>query len=139
MLVVLQVQSASSSTSLQVAKRLPFSNCCDVANYYLGFNGWCISIVNDQCDVGPSEVACSCAVVLAIKGISDWTLSGEAQVVTSVAGSTQSHDGAASKLHAIGLARKLAYQYSCEKAFSKLILVTLPNGKISVHKICDDE
>ena len=125
--------------SRQQGKNLAFAKCCDVANYYLGFNGWSISVASEKCNVGPSEVVALCEIRLSIKGINDWTLSGEAQTVITVPGSEERHSGITNQLHAIGLARKLAYQHSCEKAFSKLIIIVLPSGKMSVHKICDDE
>ena len=126
--------------SRQKEKKLSFAKCCDIANYYLGFNGWCVSVGSETCDVGPSEVVASCDVRVSVKGISDWTLRGEAQAVIAVAENEECHNGITNQLHAVGLARKLAYQHSCEKAFSKLIIIVLPiSGKISVHKICDDE
>lgn len=41
-------------------------------------------------------------------------------------------------VHTVGLARKLSYQHACENCFYKLVLVVLPNGKVSVHKKSDN-
>ena len=79
-------------------------------------------------------MSCHCAVRLTVKGSEDLEFNGQTEKVIEY---PQNIDQTG-RLRTIGLARKLAYQQACEKSFSKLVLVTLPNGKIAVQKLSDD-
>ena len=90
--------------------------------------------MSNSCTVRESDVLCHCTVRLTVNRFEDLEFCGETEEVVIF---PQNID-LAGRVRTIGLARKLAYQRACENSFSKLVLVSLTNGKIAVQKISDD-
>lgn len=74
--------------------------------------------------------------MLSVKGWEDLTFLGVGEETIPFPADTKDGTG---RVQTVGLARKLAYQHACEKSFSQLVLVTLPSGKISVHRLCHSD
>ncbi|KAH9496685.1 hypothetical protein Btru_009656 [Bulinus truncatus] len=113
-------------------KELFIAHCCDLANYYLGFNGWSSSIneikklISTTTSMSSKEDHCSflCVTNLIIhnhglniteKGISELKFSSEDPL---------------SRINAHKRCMKQAHHAALQKAFSKVILVVLSNGKV---------
>ncbi|XP_055872060.1 RAD52 motif-containing protein 1-like isoform X2 [Biomphalaria glabrata] len=107
------------------------SQCFDLANFYLGFNGWSSSIkelkreLTDVCLSSKEDYccfACTTNIVIHHHGLS---VNGKGFSLLKF-----SSEDPASQIKAHGRCMKQAYQDSIQKAFSKVILVILGNGKV---------
>ena len=108
---------------------LHWSKCQELANHYLGFNGWSVAITS--LEEAPTDDASSCCcyrcgVCVRVGGVE--------------AGGGGEHrypqeDGVEGRGAVIGRAKKAAYARACEDAFSKIALALLSNGKVCAHSI----
>ena len=128
--LLFQVEFARESPKVQ-QRRLVFTKCCELASFYLGFNGWNLSVVSHTCEALEHQLLSQCKVKLTVKGSPELAFYGEAEETLTLPDDMDP----AGRVQAVGVARKLTYQRACENSFSKLVLVTLPTGKISVHHI----
>ncbi|XP_077990712.1 RAD52 motif-containing protein 1-like [Glandiceps talaboti] len=116
---------------------LPVSKCRELANYYLGFNAYSISVTSMTLDeVDPDDetitdsdktMRCTCIATLQIP---------KYQIQTEGVGigeGTYSNTDLSTKAPAVSKARKVAYNRASENAFSKLVLVIVGNGKVMVE------
>ncbi len=121
----LQVQfAARRQAPLPSSHHLYHPKCQELANHYLGFNSWSVSIVSMvTCEDGGGggKVCYQCSVQLTLRlceCVSVGVGRGEAQVLSPT-----------ERAKVIGTAKKLAYRRACENAFSKVIIAVLPSGK----------
>ncbi|GAB1606731.1 RAD52 motif-containing protein 1-like isoform X1 [Argonauta hians] len=112
---------------------LSLSRCYDVANYYFGFNGWTTDIKLLKQDLSQTAEADSTKSKLCFYCFSC--------VSVPIHGITADGFGAweenynknepLQKLTAYHKVRKICYQRSLVNAFSKILVLVLPNGKVS--------
>lgn len=123
-----QVQLSTSGAYSQPNGSLWIAKCHQLANYYLGFNGWTVEMKKwDKQTNEKEEVIYRCEAVLKVRA---WGIECE-----GVGEETVVMEEGRSKSSAIGIAQKRSYQKACESAFSQLVLVVLPNGKMFVHSL----
>ncbi|XP_076101495.1 RAD52 motif-containing protein 1-like [Mytilus galloprovincialis] len=129
-----KIAYAKRKKDTQTVTTLHFAKCQELANYYLGFNGWSTTIKlltedNEEDSSGNDlrKVRYVCVTRIDItghhlnsEGMGAWEETYIVQDPTS-------------KAKAICKSKKLAYQRSLENAFSKVILIVLPNGKVTVE------
>ncbi|KAJ8317098.1 hypothetical protein KUTeg_005002, partial [Tegillarca granosa] len=115
---------------------LHFIKCQDLANYYLGFNGWSLSVkmVSRQLKKDTEEsvgqlqkVRYVCVIKLDItrqnlyaEGIGAWE-------------EMYALKDPQSRSKALCKCKKLAYQRAIENAFSRVLVIVLSNGKVMVE------
>ncbi|KAL5015335.1 hypothetical protein ScPMuIL_009605 [Solemya velum] len=111
---------------------LHFSRCQELANQYIGFNSWSITIKVLEEEKGAPEQSsckvqylCLCRVDIVGEGLHSEGFGAweEAFLYTDPT----------SRGKAICKCKKLAYQRAVEDAFSKFLLVVLPNSKVFVE------
>lgn len=129
-----KIAYAKRKKDAQTVATLHFSKCQELANYYLGFNGWSTTIKlliedNEEDSSGNDlrKVRCVCVTRIDITG---HHLNSEGMGAWE---ETYLVKDPTSKAKAICKSKKLAYQRSLENAFSKVILIVLPNGKVTVE------
>ncbi|XP_060073004.1 RAD52 motif-containing protein 1-like [Ylistrum balloti] len=111
---------------------LHFTKCQELANHYIGFNGWSTSVKlldsdSEEQDGDLKRLRFMCVVTLDIPvhglstaGLGAWE---EACLTTDPT----------SRAKAVCKAKKLSYQRAVEDAFSRVLLIVLNNGKVSVE------
>lgn len=111
---------------------LHFTRCYELTNYYLGFNSWSTAIktlFEDKESLAETEqtktVKFVCLVELCIRdlktdGVGVWE-------------ETFLKTDPVSKIKAVCKCKKLCQQRALENAFSRVLLVVLPNGKTTVE------
>lgn len=111
---------------------LHFTRCYELTNYYLGFNSWSTSIktlFEDKDSVSETEqtktIKFVCLVELCVRdlntdGVGVWE-------------ETFLKTDPMSKIQAVCKCKKLSQSRAIENAFSKVLLVVLPNGKATVE------
>ncbi|OWF49510.1 RAD52 motif-containing protein 1-like [Mizuhopecten yessoensis] len=111
---------------------LHFTKCQELANQYLGFNGWSTSVKLLECDsevqegeIKKLQYVCVVRLNIAQHGLStDGLGAWEESCLTT---------DPTSRAKAICKAKKLSYQRAVEDAFSRVLLIVLNNGKVSVE------
>ncbi|XP_041361340.1 RAD52 motif-containing protein 1-like [Gigantopelta aegis] len=120
--------------NLQTLSRpLHLSKCVELANFYLGFNGWSSKVtkLEEDKDVlpvdGVSKVRYFCVVSLCVAhhnlscdGLGAWE-------------ETYNKADPMSRVGVTAKSKKLSQQRALENAFSKLLIIVLGNGKVSVE------
>ncbi|XP_064597650.1 RAD52 motif-containing protein 1-like isoform X2 [Liolophura sinensis] len=125
--------SYAKRRNLQDAKPpiLYVTKCQQLANHYLGFNGWscCLkSMINDSDrDQVTPKVRYLCSVRI------DITNHGLHSEGIGVSEAFMDPENPSSKGEVIGRVKKLTYQNALENAFSKIILIVLASGKVTVE------
>jgi len=102
---------------------LPYHQCCDLMNYYVGFNNWTIEVKSKKIDTSDSTVSAICTVCLHIPRFSIST-EGSATHTTS--------DTAQTKGTKASIALKMAYVKACSQAFTTIVLAVPESGKCCV-------
>ncbi|CAC5420241.1 RDM1 [Mytilus coruscus] len=147
-----KIAYAKRKKDAQTVATLHFSKCQELANYYLGFNGWSTTIkllVQKICNfIHSSLTAIACLIEDNEEDSSGNDLRKVRYVCVTridITGHHLNSEGMGaweetylvkdptSKAKAICKSKKLAYQRSLENAFSKVILIVLPNGKVTVE------
>ncbi|XP_072042392.1 RAD52 motif-containing protein 1-like [Amphiura filiformis] len=130
---LLKVKFGRSYKPAEEPVNLSFNKCCELASYYLGFNGWCskiLSVQEDKDDPVPNTVRFIGQVMIEVRGHS---MQSEG---VGLGEFTYNPQDVMSRMTAIHRAKKLAYMRACQSAFGKLLLVVLPNGKVAVEVDC---
>ncbi|CAH1775923.1 unnamed protein product, partial [Owenia fusiformis] len=141
---LMKVNFASNRKKTDETTGLYITKCHELANHYLGFNGWSAEIIsmkeykNDDCDTeGSAEslkedasiesVSYICITKIDIRnqevhseGIGMWT---EKYTKTELS----------SKLVALCKVKKIAFQRAMENAFSKIVLIVFGDGRVLVE------
>ncbi|XP_069140409.1 RAD52 motif-containing protein 1-like [Argopecten irradians] len=126
-----KITTAKRKTEV-VRTALHFTKCQELANHYIGFNGWSTSVNMLDCDSEEQEgdikkLRYVCVVTL---NITDHYLN------TAGLGAWQEaylSKDPTSRAKAICKSKKLSYQRAVEDAFSRVLLIVLSNGKVSVE------
>lgn len=129
----------SNKKKVHLPKILYYKKCLELANYYLGFNGWSLQVLdlNEIKQTSGEDplpvVAFECVVVVGIpRGSVESRGHGRA--------SESYPEGApAVKYQMYPRVRKEAYKLAVENAFSQILLVVLDNGKVHVEHSGDQE
>nr|KAG5701300.1 hypothetical protein BaRGS_020662 [Batillaria attramentaria] len=129
------VAFATRNKETETGQTLYVSKCQELANFYLGFNGWSSTIKRMEEDKDavahnpsePPQIRFFCVVELSFpkQGVTTQGLGAWEEVY--------SRQDPSSKATAILKARKRSHQRAMEHAFSKVLLVVLGNGKVSVE------
>ncbi|XP_033756889.1 RAD52 motif-containing protein 1-like [Pecten maximus] len=111
---------------------LHFTKCQELANQYIGFNGWSTTIKLLDCDSEEQEgdvkklrFVCVVELDLTVHGLSTAGLGAWEEACLT--------KDPTSRAKAICKAKKLSYQRAVEDAFSRVLLIVLSNGKVSVE------
>ncbi|XP_033121623.1 RAD52 motif-containing protein 1-like [Anneissia japonica] len=122
----LKADYPKGSKILDTKKDLFIEKCYELANYYLGFNGWSSQIISlseyteaDEKDV--ASYVCNARILFRFHDVSSDGV-GLGQVAFS---------SSESKMTAIKKAKRVACNRAYENAFSKCSLVVLNNGKVA--------
>ncbi|EDV23500.1 uncharacterized protein TRIADDRAFT_58188 [Trichoplax adhaerens] len=137
---------------------LPLWKCYDLANFYLGFNGWSVNIVSlrevDQTedslqdqkslqqlkidnlnkpDEKPSkQIRCmQCRIRMAFPRYSDIYAIGDG--LAEIVPNTNDPGNLSNIVNSRAKSTKLAYQRACKDAYSQLLFVILNNGKLYIE------
>ncbi|XP_038051410.1 RAD52 motif-containing protein 1-like [Patiria miniata] len=129
---LLRVKFANRQKPIENSSQLQFQRCCELANHYLGFNGWSSTIVSLEQDKDCEPNTARFIAIVRID-IRRHNLHSEGVGVGEVEFTTQEP---MSKITAFLRAKKIAFQRASESAFSKLFFVVLPNGKTAVEVNC---
>lgn len=133
-----KVIGAKRSKVIESLQILPLVKCQELAAYYLGFNGWSTRIkllkenIAEDAEVSilssskKLTFCCLSEVVLQHHGIVSEGFGAWEENYTS--------NDSLSKIVAFHKAKKISYQRSLQDAFSKIILVVLPNGKVAAER-----
>ncbi|CAL1538724.1 unnamed protein product [Lymnaea stagnalis] len=111
---------------------LYITQCYDLANFYLGFNGWSsaikqLTVDTAETDSSANEETCraTCIVDLHIHK------SGLKVTGLGISETSFSCRDLTSKIQAFAVGKKRSHQNAIQNAFSKVILIVLSNGKVS--------
>lgn len=111
---------------------LHFTRCYELINYYLGFNSWSTSIktlFEDKDSVSETEQTKTIKYVCLVElCVTDLNTDG-----VGVWEETFLKTDPMSKIQAVCKCKKLSQSRAIENAFSKVLLVVLPNGKATVE------
>ena len=91
---------------------LHMSKCCELANYYLKFNGWNIRILALEEETSSKSYKCTVELKikeLCLKGVGNGAID----------------------YYSPGTAQKVAHHRACENAFSQVGLLLLPEGTVT--------
>ncbi|XP_062605447.1 RAD52 motif-containing protein 1-like [Saccostrea cucullata] len=113
-------------------KPLHFSKCQEVANHFLGFNGWSVSHKYTDSETNPTEDHTYKVREVAVVRLNLKTDGLHAEGLGAWEELYSIRDPV-SRGKAICKCKKLAYQRAVENAFSKVIILVLSNGKIAVE------
>ncbi|PVD32535.1 hypothetical protein C0Q70_07975 [Pomacea canaliculata] len=131
---ICKVEFANRTKETEMQQVLPAVKCQELANYYLGFNGWSSSIKrleeDQQVHEDSSRTRCKrffCIIELTFpkQGLSTQGLGAWEEMYTL--------QDSCSKALAIHKARKCCKLRAIEHAFSKVLLIVLHNGKVTVE------
>ncbi|GCB75622.1 RAD52 motif-containing protein 1 isoform X2 [Scyliorhinus torazame] len=145
--VPLKVQMCTKQWSTKVSRENPLPlnsiKCQELANYYLGFNGWCSRIIALQnisgaggCEENTQELAqpegknIKYICIMEVKFINYGKCCRGIGVSEEVDQDTTDPLNFALKL---GRAQKAATQKALSDAFQKILLIVLGNGKVSLQ------
>lgn len=107
------------------------SRCQELANYYLGFQGWSSRIASmETVPTSEGSVCYHCQVELQIAvchGVCQGSGIGEVPHVPT--------GSIVEKVLAVGAAKKVAFSQALAAAFSRVILCILPSGKVGAHVV----
>ncbi|XP_014789530.1 RAD52 motif-containing protein 1 isoform X1 [Octopus bimaculoides] len=110
---------------------LSLNKCYDVANFYFGFNGWTTNIKllkQDTYEMDTNSTICKvCFCSLSTVSLPFHRITSEGFGAWE---ETWNQNDPLQKLTAYHKARKICYQRSIVNAFSKILVLVLPNGKI---------
>jgi RAD52 motif-containing protein 1 len=138
----LRVKYASRKKSVK-SVHLYISKCYELANFYLGFNGYCTSVLMMKCEIKGSADAKSVYSVCKV----ELCLPCHGLRTTATGRSVQPCNTPDSTCTARCRAMKLAYQTAVELSFTHLLLVIVNDNKVFVeinsaadeHNILDDD
>ncbi|XP_019627112.1 PREDICTED: RAD52 motif-containing protein 1-like [Branchiostoma belcheri] len=111
---------------------LPFSKCLDLANHFLGFDGWSSHVVSFGQDPespqhDPNSLRYICVMKIEIRG---WDLScGGVGLGEKTIDPTRPEE----RVSLIGAAMKTAVNRALQNAFQKVILIVMDNKKVAVE------
>lgn len=102
---------------------LLYHQCCDLINYYIGFNNWAIEVKSKKLDITGTTLTSTCTVSLHIPR---FLISTEGSASHTMKGATLSKGTKA------GIALKMAFVKACSQAFATLVLAVAESGKCCV-------
>ncbi|XP_078080578.1 RAD52 motif-containing protein 1 [Mustelus asterias] len=145
--IPLKVQMCTKQRSMKVSgeNQLPLNSikCQELANYYLGFNGWCSRIIALQnisdgggCEENTEELVQSERKNIKYICIMEVKFINYGMCSRGIGVSDEFDQDATDPLNfalKLGRAQKAATQKALSDAFQKILLVVLGNGKVSVQ------
>ncbi|CAH1254346.1 RDM1 [Branchiostoma lanceolatum] len=111
---------------------LPYSKCLDLANHYLGMDGWTTRILSigqdsESCQHDPNSLRYICVVRIEIRG---WDMSCQG---VGLGEKTLEPTRPQERVSLTRAAMKISVHRAIQNAFQKVILVVLGNGKVAVE------
>ncbi|CAE1259461.1 RDM1 [Acanthosepion pharaonis] len=133
-----KVIGAKRSKVMESLQMLPLVKCQELAGYYLGFNGWStrIKLLKENIAEDTEVSILSSSKKLTFCCLSEVVLEHHGIVSEGFGAWEESYtsNDSLSKIVAFHKAKKISYQRSLQDAFSKIILVVLPNGKVAAER-----
>ncbi|XP_035666729.1 RAD52 motif-containing protein 1-like [Branchiostoma floridae] len=111
---------------------LPYSKCLDLANHFLGMDGWTTHIVSigqdpEACQHDPHSLRYICVVRIEIRG---WDMSCDG---VGLGEKTLDPARPQERVSLTRAAMKIAVHRAVQNAFQRVILAVLGNGKVAVE------
>nr|QIC49986.1 RAD52 motif-containing protein 1 [Actinia equina] len=133
----LKVQFANRKKVVDTPAPLYMARCTELANYYLGFNGWSTKIIKieklDEKTMDNQEISAfmyRSIVRLEIKAHDCYCdgigYGGDRKTL-------KQEKDPLKKLELTAIAKKIAHRHAFENAFKRVIIIALDNGKVSVE------